>query len=240
MSKISGSSVSKPKVRVASEQVLTGTIADLTPDPHNANKGTERGLYLLRESIQRLGLGRSIVTDTHGTIIGGNQAHGVAGSVGLTETLIVKTTGDRLVVVQRDDLDLSADPGSPEYIKARELALADNRAGEVNLAWDAEVLVDYAEVFPLEDWFRADELGDIFESAQAVEWADVAESAEGDGSTDETGQPGSEAQQPTGIKTPLAIALSSSELKRWNAFKASCGTKGDTTAFLKLLEIQEN
>ena len=44
----------------------------------------------------------------------------------------VQTTGEELVVVQRIDLDL--DEGG----RARELAYADNRTGELGLDWDAE------------------------------------------------------------------------------------------------------
>ena len=42
------------------------TIRDLTPDPSNANRGTERGSALLETSIERYGLGRSIVADRNG------------------------------------------------------------------------------------------------------------------------------------------------------------------------------
>ena len=42
------------------------TIADLTLDTLNANRGTSRGRAALRRSIEELGLGRSIVIDTNG------------------------------------------------------------------------------------------------------------------------------------------------------------------------------
>ena len=38
-------------------------LVDLTPDPSNANLGTERGLRMLDDSLSEVGLGRSIVTD---------------------------------------------------------------------------------------------------------------------------------------------------------------------------------
>ncbi len=37
------------------------TIDDLTPDVRNANLGTERGRYMLEQSIREVGAGRSIV-----------------------------------------------------------------------------------------------------------------------------------------------------------------------------------
>lgn len=46
-------------------------IADLILDPRNANTGTVRGLQVLEDSLGEVGLGRSVVTDKHGTIIAG-------------------------------------------------------------------------------------------------------------------------------------------------------------------------
>jgi len=37
------------------------TTADLTPDPENANLGTERGLRMLDDSLREDGAGRSIL-----------------------------------------------------------------------------------------------------------------------------------------------------------------------------------
>jgi len=111
-------------------------LEQFTPDPRNANKGTERGRGLLEDSMRAYGAGRSILVDRHGVIIGGNKTHEVAADVGLAEAILVPTDGTRLVVVQRTDLDLAADP------RAVELAVADNRAAEVSLAWDGAVMAD--------------------------------------------------------------------------------------------------
>jgi hypothetical protein len=47
---------------------------------------------------------------------------------------VIETDGSSLVAVQRGDLDLKRDK------KARELAIADNRVGELDLEWNPEVL----------------------------------------------------------------------------------------------------
>lgn len=39
------------------------TLADLTPDAQNANRGTERGAYMVEESLRQFGAGRSILVD---------------------------------------------------------------------------------------------------------------------------------------------------------------------------------
>ena len=136
-----------------------GAIADLTPDPSNANQGTERGQYMLTESVQSLGLGRSVVCDRNGILIAGNKTHATAGAIGLGETLVVRTTGQQLVVVQRDDLDLNAPTSSEAYQRARELAIADNQSSFAGLSWDAEVISEYiGEGVELDKWFFPEEL----------------------------------------------------------------------------------
>lgn len=122
-------------------QIKRVKLADLTPDPQNANLGTERGLALLDDSLRTLGAGRSILVDKNGKIIAGNKTHERALDIGLTDVLLVPTDGTTLVAVVRTDLDLESDP------RAKRLALADNRIGEIDLAWAPEVLLDLANQY---------------------------------------------------------------------------------------------
>ena len=81
---------------------------DLTPDARNANRGTPRGRELLGASLRQYGAGRSIVVDRAGRILAGNKTLAQARALDLpVET--VQTEGERLVVVQRVDLDLDTD-----------------------------------------------------------------------------------------------------------------------------------
>lgn len=128
------------------------SLKDLTPDPQNANAGTERGQYLVEHSLESFGAGRSILADVNGVVIAGNKTLQAAADMGL-EVEIVQSDGKKLVVVQRTDLDLMTDKA------ARELAYADNRASEVGLAWDTEqILADMQGGVDLEQFFRTDEL----------------------------------------------------------------------------------
>jgi len=125
-------------------------------DKRNANRGTERGRELLKQSLSRLGPGRSILVDKHGTAIAGNKTLAEATSQGIP-TVEVETDGKTLVVVKRTDLDLETD------IKARELAFADNRVAELDLDWDTEVLKTDLEVLDtdfLNEMFKIDVIGD--------------------------------------------------------------------------------
>lgn len=107
------------------------TIEDLTPDPHNANLGTERGQGMLEYSLRQYGAGRSILADKNGKIIAGNKTLDSAADLEFP-IRVIETNGKELVVVQRMDLDLDHDPA------ARELAYADNRVGQVDLNFDLD------------------------------------------------------------------------------------------------------
>ena len=145
----------------------TTKITEFTQDPQNANKGTERGKEMLDTSISKLGAGRSIVVDKHGTIIAGNKTAQSAIANGLSDALVVETTGDKLVVVKRNDLDLATDA------KAKELAIADNRVGEISLEWDQEVLLELQDEIDLSGYFTDEEL--ILESVSEPDYSALDE-----------------------------------------------------------------
>jgi hypothetical protein len=135
----------------------TVKLTDFQPDPRNANKGTERGRGMLERSLQELGAGRSILVDKHNVAIAGNKTLEIAVESGFESAIVVETDGSQLVVVKRTDLDLSKDE------KAKKLAIADNRVGEVSLSWDAEVLKELMEEedIDLRQFFFEPELDEI-------------------------------------------------------------------------------
>ena len=131
-------------------------IEDLVPDIRNANKGTERGQYMVEHSLSQYGAGRSIVADAEGRIIAGNKTLQAAADLGIP-VRVVETDGNELVVVQRTDLDLLS-----EDKRARLMAYADNRASEVGLEWDAEeIAIDIGEGLELGDLFKNFELEEL-------------------------------------------------------------------------------
>ena len=134
-------------------------ISDLTFDSNNANKGTERGNRVLEASLQRFGVGRSILVDKNGTIIAVNKTAEDAGQVGIENVKLVKTTGNEVVAVMRTDLDLTKDPD------ARQLALADNRVGELSLDYDLEVLGEQLSSLDMSQFWSDTEIERLFASA---------------------------------------------------------------------------
>lgn len=108
-----------------------GSVKDLKLDLNNANKGSKRGREAIRLSLEKLGAGRSILVDKHGRTIAGNHVLQEYSELGHDDVIMVPTDGKKLMVVQRVDLDLETDED------AREMAIADNRTTELNLAWNA-------------------------------------------------------------------------------------------------------
>jgi hypothetical protein len=72
--------------------------------------------------------------DRHDRVIAGNKAVEAARAAGMESIIVIETDSSSLVAVRRGDLDLETDK------KARELAIADNRASELDLEWNPEVL----------------------------------------------------------------------------------------------------
>lgn len=116
--------------------------SDLTPfteilqDEHNANRGTKRGGKVIRQSLKDYGAGRSVLLDKNNRLIAGNKTFGQAsnGMSGIKGVRIIETDGTELIAVKRIDLDLETDD------KAKHLAVVDNRASELSLDWDKDVL----------------------------------------------------------------------------------------------------
>ena len=148
---------------ISTHPIKKGKLADLVPDARNANRGTPRGNQMIESSLRQYGAGRSVLADKHGRLIAGNKMVENAGAIGLDDTIVVQTTGQQVVVVQRMDLDLSTD------VAAKELAIADNRAAQVSLDWDPDVLKGLAEDIDLGSFFTDDELAALLPTVVPAE-----------------------------------------------------------------------
>jgi DNA modification methylase len=135
-------------------------LSKLKFDKKNANRGTDRGRKAVTSSLEQYGAGRSVLIDRAGRIIAGNKTVEQALAAGLEDVLVIKTDGRKLVAVQRTDLDLT------KHKKARALAIADNRAGELDLQWDPDMLADVAKDVDLSAFFSEDELAKLLKTEE--------------------------------------------------------------------------
>lgn len=141
-------------------------------DPRNANRGTERGEYMVEHSLRTYGAGRGPVSDKHGVIIAGNKTVAKAIELGIPIQTI-ESDGKTLYVIKRTDLDLATDSA------ATELGLMDNRSSEVGLSWDAPVLAQKQEDgVDLSQFWRDDELLSVLNHPPDIDFKEYDESVE--------------------------------------------------------------
>lgn len=127
------------------------TISDLTPDPQNPRKRTERSSGMLSRSLQEVGAARSIVIDENGQILAGNGTVEAAAEVGIENVKVVDVDGNTIVAVRRS--------GLTEEQKVK-LALYDNRTADL-ATWDAEILLEIDREIDLSGFFTDIELNDL-------------------------------------------------------------------------------
>lgn len=144
-------------------------LSDLKQDPQNANRGTKRGGAVIEESITELGAGRSILLDSQNRIIAGNKTAQAALRAGHKDVLIVETDGTQLIAVKRTDLNLNDDA------RAKKLAVADNRAGELSLDWDPAVLEALNSDIDLSTLFSDEELAALIREGDKPDDEGIAE-----------------------------------------------------------------
>ncbi|HXG94126.1 MAG TPA: hypothetical protein VNN73_17415 [Blastocatellia bacterium] len=209
-------------------QTRKAKITDLRFDERNANRGTERGMAMLDHSLRKFGAGRSVLADKNLKLIAGNKTVETASQDGFDEIIVVPTDGRQLVVVQRTDLDMDADP------RARELAIADNRVAELNLDFDADVLEELGAEIDLDQFFFRNELEALIEGSDAPENYDFLDGM-GDTGAGKSAGGASEAPKP-GDRAPLAIVLSAERLRRWIEYKQKVAQRDDTKAFNLMLD----
>lgn len=130
-------------------------LGDFKQLPSNPNQGTERGQYMMEESINRIGAWRSATATSDNIIPAGNHITEVFGQEISDDVIVVETDGKQLVIVKRQDIS-SEDPRAMEY------AVLDNRTSEVGLQWDADVMQAMAGFgVDLTTMFHPDELAEV-------------------------------------------------------------------------------
>lgn len=122
------------------------------PQGRNANKHSPRGMGTLEASMRKHGYVAPMTAAADGEIIDGSARLETVANVFDDDVLVVEHDGTKPIVMVRTDIP-SAD--SPE---ARAISIAANRVAELNLAWDAQILledlasgVDFSGIFSQEE-----------------------------------------------------------------------------------------
>ena len=136
-------------------------ISDLRPQVSNANKHNTFGLRLLEQSIQRDGYIDGMTAAADGEIISGSARLEVAAEKFIdkdgneVEPIIVHSTGDRPVIVIRDDIP------NAEHARARRLSVAANAIAAADWNPDSALLKEWAseddqirKMFSDDEWMK--------------------------------------------------------------------------------------
>lgn len=120
-------------------------IDELKFDDKNFNDHTEFGMSLLEKSLHEFGAGRSVLVDKNNNIIAGNGIVEAAAQAGIEDIEFVESTGEKLVVVKRTDIDLNSEKG-------RKMAFADNATASVDLSWNKDNIGEFFTSEDTEKW----------------------------------------------------------------------------------------
>lgn len=152
---------------------------DLKFDAQNPNSGTQRGDYMLELSMQQTGVNRSVVVDKNGVLVAGNKATGKILEQGLVspeDIVVVKTRGEKLVVVQREDWDIYKDA------QARLYSYLDNQAALVGIELTGDYLEQHeAQGVDFSTFLYPEELEALFGKRSGAEGEGIDPEAEWDG-----------------------------------------------------------
>lgn len=142
-------------------KAVDGKIAGFKPQTRNGNKHTQRGMGMLEASMRQYGYVSPMTAAADGEIIDGSARIETSANVFGDDAIVVHHDGTKPIIMVRDDIP-SAD--TPE---ARAISMAANRISQVNLDFDAEVILgDLQAGVDLSQFWRKDELDELLADLQ--------------------------------------------------------------------------
>jgi hypothetical protein len=140
-------------------------LSDFTTQKANVNRHKVRGMGALENIISKEGWIGAITTAANGETFAGSARLEVSldrfGDE--IEPITVHTTGDRPVIVIRDDIPTADDP------RAIRLGVGDNRISELNYDPDIELLSAIAEEVDISDMYFESELAALVDADRREE-----------------------------------------------------------------------
>ena len=130
----------------------------------NPNKHTARGMGMLDKSISKYGYITPMTSAADGTILDGNARLEQVGQLLPADPIVIHHDGTRPIIAVRDDI-----PDGKGKM-AREIAIAANRVGQVDLEWSPEVIAEaQCDGVAVMEFFREKELDKLFPTKKEIE-----------------------------------------------------------------------
>lgn len=148
-------------------KIEEGNIESFRPQGMNSNKHSIRGMSTLEASMRKHGYVAPITVAASGEAIDGSARLETIANVFDEDVLIVHHSGDKPIIMVRDDI---ATADTPE---ARAISLSANRIAEMNLVYDAEVLLaDLNAGIDMTGLFDKAEIDALLAGLQDPDWND--------------------------------------------------------------------
>lgn len=135
-------------VKVDITEMEDGKLSDFRPQENNANAHTQRGLKALGDAYSEVGYVAPMTAAANGEVLDGSARLEQAFDQFEDEALVIHHSGDRPIIMIRDDVPDSDDP------RAKKISYGANRIGEIDLKWNPEQLlidkeagIDFSSLF---------------------------------------------------------------------------------------------
>lgn len=140
----------KESADVPGVSVRIGDISEFKPQLINSNDHTQRGLGALERSIMQDGFLSPMSAVADGEMIDGSaRLETSAGIFEQSDVLIVEHDGTRPVVMVRRDIP------DVDDVRAKRLSLAANRVAQLDLSWNAGVLMETLRDPDVQGWGKS-------------------------------------------------------------------------------------
>lgn len=137
-------------------EIKDGKLSNFRPQKNNANVHTQRGLKALSDAYSEVGYVAPMTAAANGEVLDGSARLEQAFDQFEDEALIIHHSGDRPIIMIRDDVPDADD------LRAKKISYGANRIGEIDLKWSPEqLLLDKEAGVDFSDLFYENELDEI-------------------------------------------------------------------------------
>jgi len=134
-------------------------MTEIKLDKNNYRVHSDTNKKVIKKSLKKLGVGRSIVLDSENNIIAGNGVWEQSQELGIPIE-VIETTGEKLIAIKRMDLKTNDK-------KRKELALIDNHSTDLS-EFDIEAITGDFNIDELTEWEFDESLFEVDENFEPV------------------------------------------------------------------------
>lgn len=154
-------------------EIEDGKLSDFRPQEDNANTHTERGLKALSDAYGEVGYVAPMTAAANGEVLDGSARLEQAFDQFDDEALVIHHSGDRPIIMIRDDVPDADDP------RAKRISYGANRIFEIDLNWSPEqLLLDKEAGVDFSGLFYENEFDEITDTIPDVDFKEYDEDIE--------------------------------------------------------------